>query len=44
MIDHLVEGDGQGGHIARHDVRCAVANEDAVNTGFIDDAGGGVIV
>ena len=44
MIDHLVECDGQGGHIACHDIRCAVAYEYAVDTGFVDDAGSGVII
>ena len=44
MVDHLVQRDRQGGLVAGHHVGGAVADEDDVDPGPVNDAGHGVIV
>ena len=44
VVYHLVEGYGQGGDIARHDVRGGVAYQYYVHAGFVDEFGHGVVV
>ena len=42
--DHLVEGDGEGGLVALHDVGGAVADEDDIDFGAVDELRHGVVV
>ena len=44
VIYHLVEGHGQCGHIAGHDVRGGVAYENDVHAGAVDEGGHGVVI
>jgi hypothetical protein len=37
MIYHLIEGHGQSGGVARHDIGCRVAYEDDVHTCLVDE-------
>ena len=42
--DHLVDGDGEGGLVASHDVGGRVAYQYRVDAGTVDDACGGEVV
>ena len=42
--NHFVEGDGEGGFVALHDVGGGVADEDNVDFGALDERGHGVVV
>ena len=44
VVQHLVHGDGQRVFVAEHDHGEGVADEDEVDAGFVDQAGGGVVV
>jgi len=44
VVDHLVECDGQGGFVARHDIGGGVAYQQDVGAGFVEDARHGVVV
>ena len=44
VMDDFVHGDGHGGVVAQDDHAQGIANEDAGNTGLIDETGAGVVV
>src|SRR6185312_4153036 len=44
VVDHLVEGDGKGGLMSRHDIGSGVADQDDVDACAVEDPGEGVIV
>ena len=44
VINHLVEGDGDGGSVALDDISEGVANEDGVDAGLVDEASKGGVV
>jgi hypothetical protein len=44
VIDHLVEGDGDGGAVSLDDAAERVSNEDGIDAGFVDEAGEGGVV
>ena len=44
MIDHLVEGDGEGGHVTCHDIGCRVAYKDDVDACTVDERGHGEVI
>ncbi len=44
VVEHLVDGDGEGVFVAEDDHGERVADQDQVDAGFVGEAGGGVVV
>ncbi len=44
MVDHLIQGDGQGGFVTGHDIRCGIPHQENIHPGAIQNSGHGKII